>query len=60
MTRPTINQIVIDDLECQKGEIIKYRLSVINGIEDYEHPILTDADIVPALDKVIKYYKELK
>jgi hypothetical protein len=60
VTRPTINQIVIDDLECQKGEIIKYRLSVINGIEDYEHPILTDADIVPALDKVIKYYKELK
>ena len=60
MTRPTINQIVIDDLECQKGEIIKYRLSVVNGIEDYEHPILTDADIIPALDKVIKYYKELK
>jgi hypothetical protein len=60
VTRPTINQIVIDDLECQKGEIIKYRLSVVNGIEDYEHPILTDADIIPALDKVIKYYKELK
>jgi hypothetical protein len=60
MTRPTINQIVIDDLECQKGEIIKYRLAVVNGIEDYEHPILTDADIVPALDKVISYYKSLK
>jgi hypothetical protein len=60
MSRPSLNQFILDDLECQKGEILKYRLSVLSGIEDYEHPILNDEEILPALDVVIKYYRGLK
>ena len=60
MSRQTLNQIVLKDLEDTKEEIISYRLAVGTGIEDHYDPVLDDQEIVPALDKVIAYYKDLK
>lgn len=60
MSRPSINQFVLDDLECQKCEIIKYRLAVGSGIDNNYDPVLDDDEIVPALNKVIEFYKRLK
>jgi hypothetical protein len=57
--RPSIEQIIIDELEDQKENIINYRISVINGIESFEDPVLNDEEIIPALEKVIAHYKTL-
>ena len=56
--RPSIEQIVIDELEDQKDQILNYRLSVLSGIESFEDDVLTDAEIIPALEKVIAHYKK--
>jgi hypothetical protein len=57
--RPSIEQIVIDELEDQKENILNYRISVINGIESFEDPVLNDEEIIPAIEKVIAHYKTL-
>jgi hypothetical protein len=57
--RPSIEQIVIDELEDQKDQIIGYRISVLNGIDSFEDPVINDAEIIPALEKVIAHYKTL-
>ena len=57
--RPSIEQIVIDELEDQKEQILNYRISVSNGIELFEDPVLNDEEIIPALEKVIEHYKTL-
>ena len=55
--RPSIEQIVIDELEDQKEQILNYRISISNGIELFEDPVLNDEKIIPALEKVIEHYK---
>lgn len=57
--RPSIEQIVIDELEDQKEQILNYRISVLNGIDSFEDPVLNDVEIIPALEKVIAHYKGL-
>jgi hypothetical protein len=57
--RPSIEQIVIDELEDQKNQIADYRIAVLNGIDLFEDPVLNDAEIIPALEKVIAHYKTL-
>jgi hypothetical protein len=57
--RPSIEQIVIDELEDQKEQILNYRNSISNGIELFEDPVLNDEKIIPALEKVIEHYKTL-
>ena len=57
--RPSIEQIVIDELEDQKDQITSYRTAVLNGIESFEDPVLNDSEILPALEKVIAHYKTL-
>ena len=57
--RPSIEQIVIDELEDQKDQITSYRTAVLNGIESFEDPVLNDAEIIQALEKVIAHYKTL-
>jgi hypothetical protein len=57
--RPSIEQIVIDELEDQKEQILNYRISVLNGIDSFEDPVLNDAEIIPALEKIIAHYKGL-
>jgi hypothetical protein len=57
--RPSIEQIVIDELEDQKDQITSYRTSMLNGIELFEDPVLNDSEIIPALEKVIAHYKTL-
>lgn len=57
--RPSIEQIVIDELQDQKDQILSYRISVLNGIESFEDPVLNDAEIIPALEKIIEHYKGL-
>jgi len=57
--RPSIEQIVIDELEDQKEQILNYRISISNGIELFEDPVLNDEEIIPALEKVIEHYKTL-
>jgi hypothetical protein len=57
--RPSIEQIVIDELEDQKEQILNYRISVSNGIELFEDAVLNDEEIIPALEKVIEHYKTL-
>jgi hypothetical protein len=57
--RPSIEQIVIDELEDQKEQILNYRISVSNGIELFEEVVLNDEEIIPALEKVIEHYKTL-
>jgi hypothetical protein len=57
--RPSIEQIVIDELEDQKEQILNYRISVSNGIDSFEDPVLNDEEIIPALEKVIEHYKTL-
>jgi hypothetical protein len=59
MSRPSIEQIVIDELEDQKDQIMSYRIAVLSGIESFEDPVLNDAEIIPALEKVIAHYKGL-
>jgi hypothetical protein len=59
VSRPSIEQIVIDELQDQKDQIISYRISVLNGIESFEDPVLNDDEIIPALEKVIEHYKGL-
>ena len=57
--RPSIEQIVIDELEDQKEQILNYRISISNGIELFEDAVLNDEEIIPALEKVIEHYKTL-
>jgi hypothetical protein len=57
--RPSIEQIVIGELEDQKEQILNYRISISNGIELFEDPVLNDEKIIPALEKVIEHYKTL-
>ncbi len=52
-----INQIVVNELIAEMDSIIEYREVVASGIEDYEHPVLTDTEIIPALEVVIAHYK---
>jgi hypothetical protein len=55
--KKTLNDIIVDDLLYQKQSIIDYRTSVISGIEDFDDPILNDEEIIPAIDKLIEYYR---
>jgi hypothetical protein len=57
--RPSIEQIIIDELEDQKDQITSYRTAVLNGIESFEDPVLNDEEIIPAIEKVITHYKTL-
>lgn len=59
MSRPSIEQIVIDELKDQKEQILRYRTAVLNGIDTFEDPVLNDEEIIPALEKVIAHYKGL-
>ena len=56
--RPSIEQIVIDELEDQKEQIQNYRKAVASGIETFEDDVLHDDEIVPAIDKVIEHYRK--
>jgi hypothetical protein len=55
-TRPSIDRIVIDELQNELDEIISYRMAVASGIEDYVHPVLDDSALTDAMQKVIEYY----
>jgi hypothetical protein len=59
MSRPSIEQIVIDELKDQKEQILSYRISVLNGIESFEDPVLNDEEIIPAIDKLIAHYESM-
>lgn len=56
--RPSIEQIIIDELEDQKEQILNYRISVLSGIESFEDDVLNDEEIVPAIEKVIAHYRK--
>lgn len=58
MSKPELKQIIIDSLTHEKDSIIQYKHAVLNGIEDFDHPVLADAEIVPALEKVLDHYKK--
>jgi hypothetical protein len=55
--RMDINEIVLNELSYEIDSIIEHRMNAASGIEDYEHPVLTDTEIIPALDIVIAHYK---
>jgi hypothetical protein len=59
MSRPSIEQIVIDELKDQKEQILSYRISVLNGIDSFEDPVLNDEEIIPAIDKLIAHYESM-
>lgn len=56
-TRPSIEQIVIDELQTELDEIISYRFAVASGVESHVHPVLDDNALTDAMEKVIEYYK---
>lgn len=58
MSRPSIEQIVIDELSDQKEQILNYRKAVASGLDSFEDDVLTDNEIVPAMEKVIEHYKK--
>ena len=55
--RQTLNEIVVNELQADHNEIIDYRKAVASGIEDYVDPVLDDAELTNAFEKVISYYK---
>lgn len=55
--RQNLNDIVVNELQAEHDEIIKYRQAVASGIEDYEDEVLGDAELTNAFERVISYYK---
>lgn len=55
--RQNLNDIVVNELQAEHDEIIKYRQAVASGIEDYEDEVLDDAELTNAFERVISYYK---
>lgn len=55
--KKTLNDIIVDDLLYQKQSIIDYRMATLGGIESFEDPVLNDEEIIPAIDKLIQYYR---
>lgn len=56
-TRPTIDDIVVNELQSELNEINDYRYAVASGIDDKYHPVLDDHELTDALEKVISYYQ---
>lgn len=55
--RPSINEIVVDELEFELLDIISYRKAVASGIEDVYDSVLDDVELTNAMQKVIDHYK---
>ena len=54
--RPSIDQIVADEIQSEYNEIMDYRYAVASGIENYEHEVLDDNELTDAMKRVIEYY----
>lgn len=55
--RMTINEIILNELNAEIDSIIKYKTDAASGLIDYEHPVLTDTEILNHLEAVCQYYK---
>jgi hypothetical protein len=55
--RPSIDDIIINELQAEHDEIVSYRFAVASGVEDHVHPVLDDNALTDAMKKVIEYYK---
>ena len=55
--RPSINEIVIDELEFELNDINTYRKAIATGVEDVYDPVLDDVELTEAMKKVIDHYK---
>ena len=56
--RLSVKDIVIQDLEYQRENILGYKLAIGAGIDDYYHPVLDDDKILDAIDLVLEFYKD--
>jgi len=52
----TFNQIVVNELQIDLDKIYEHRKAIAAGIEDYASPVLDDAELTNAFEKVIMYY----
>lgn len=55
--RPSINEIVVDELEFELNDIMAYRKAVATGVEDVYDSVLDDVELTNAMQKVIDHYK---
>lgn len=55
--RPSINEIVIDELEFELSDIMAYRKAVATGVEGVYDSVLDDIELTNAMKKVIDHYK---
>jgi hypothetical protein len=55
--RPSINDIIVWELQAEHDDIISYRQAVATGIDNLYDPTLDDIELTDALKKVIAYYK---
>lgn len=55
--RPTINEIVVDELEFELNDINAYRKAVASGVDNLYDPALEDYELTSAMKKVIDHYK---
>lgn len=55
--RPTINEIVVDELEFELNDINTYRKAIATGVEDVYDSVLDDVELTKAMKKVIDHYK---
>ena len=56
--RLSVKDIVIQDLEYQRENILGYKLAIGAGIDDHYHPLLDDDKILDAIDLVLEFYKD--
>lgn len=54
----TIKDIVIQNLEYQREQILSYKLAIGAGIDDHYHPVLEDDKILDAIDLVLEFYQD--
>jgi len=57
MSRPNLNDIIVDELQAEYDDIVSYRFAVASGVEDHVHQVLDDNALTDAMQKVIEYYK---
>lgn len=55
--RPSIADIIVNELQAEHDDIEDYRYAVASGIDDNYHSVLDDYELSKALEKVIEYYK---